>query len=311
MNLTLMIAPKRPESMFQAFDAILLVLDHHGKILDYKTGNGAGLQPVSAFPMESPARFQDFVPVDVARKYENAIRELHNGNRFVSFDYILRSLTGESWYESCLIPFTDGQNIMFMWNVTANGKQPVASISFSQDMTLQNWLKVLRFRDQETEDHAYRVTEMTLRLAERVGVADSELIHIRRGAMLHDIGKIAIPDRILFKPAPLTESEWDIMRHHPIIATEILGSNPYLAPALAIPRSHHEKWDGSGYPDGLAGENIPISARIFAFADVYDALTSDRPYRKAWRRVDALDYILKQSGRHFDPSIAPVFIDMI
>ncbi len=296
--------------MFQAFDAILLVLDHHGKILDYKTGNGAELPRGAAFPMKPSIRFQDFVPVDVAQKYENAIRELHNGNKFVLFDYMLRSLTGDALYESCLIPFTNGQNIMFVWNVTANGKPPVAKISFSQDMTLQSWLKALRLRDQETEDHAYRVTAMTLRLAERIGIPELELVHMRRGAMLHDIGKVAIPDNILFKPGPLTESEWNIMRHHPIIATEILKSNPHLVPALAIPRSHHEKWDGSGYPDGMAGEDIPIAARIFAFADVYDALTSDRPYRKAWSHGDALGYVLEQSGRHFDPSIVPVFISM-
>jgi HD-GYP domain-containing protein (c-di-GMP phosphodiesterase class II) len=128
---------------------------------------------------------------------------------------------------------------------------------------------------------------------------------------LHDIGKVAIPDHILFKPAPLTDEEWVIMRRHPLIAAEMLKPISYLAPALPIPCSHHEKWDGSGYPDGLAREAIPLAARIFALADVYDALTSDRPYRPAWSQADTLEYITKNSGVHFDPKIVPVFIRMM
>jgi putative nucleotidyltransferase with HDIG domain len=202
------------------------------------------------------------------------------------------------------------QRIMSVWNITNNRQSSDSKLIFAHDRTMQGWLSALRLRDQETEGHAHRVMEMTLHLARQIGIPDAELIHIRRGAILHDIGKMAIPDSILFKPAPLTEQEWKIMRRHPVIATEILSPIPYLAPALPIPCSHHEKWDGSGYPDGLAGTDIPIAARIFAFADVYDALTSDRPYRRAWPQEDALDYIFKQSGAHFDPSIAPVFISM-
>jgi HD-GYP domain-containing protein (c-di-GMP phosphodiesterase class II) len=142
-------------------------------------------------------------------------------------------------------------------------------------------------------------------------IPDEELIHIRRGATLHDIGKVAMPDDILFKPAPLTKEEWTIMRRHPLIAAEIINPISYLAPALPIPRHHHEKWDGSGYPDGLAGEAIPLAARLFAFADVYDALTSDRPYRRAWSQADALEYIHTNSATHFDPQITPVFIQMM
>jgi HD-GYP domain-containing protein (c-di-GMP phosphodiesterase class II) len=184
-------------------------------------------------------------------------------------------------------------------------------LTLAYDKTIDGWSQALDLRDKETENHTRRVTELTLRLAQRMNIPDSELIHIRRGATLHDIGKVSMPDDILFKPGQLTEEEWAVMRRHPLIAAEILKPIAYLAPALPIPRFHHEKWDGSGYPDGLAGEDIPLAARLFAFADVYDALTSDRPYRRAWPKADALEYIHKNSGTHFDPQIAAVFIDMM
>jgi len=184
-------------------------------------------------------------------------------------------------------------------------------LTLAYDKTIDGWSRALDLRDKETEDHTRRVTELTLRLAQRMGISDPELIHIRRGATLHDIGKVAMPDDILFKPAPLTEEEWVIMRRHPLIAAEMLIPISYLAPALPIPRFHHEKWDGSGYPDGFAGEAIPLAARLFTFADVYDALTSDRPYRPAWSQAEALEYITKNSGIHFDPQIVPVFIRMM
>ncbi|MBI5953404.1 MAG: HD domain-containing protein [Chloroflexi bacterium] len=184
-------------------------------------------------------------------------------------------------------------------------------LMLAYDKTIDGWSRALDLRDKETEYHTRRVTELTLRLAQRMDIPEAELIHIRRGSTLHDIGKVAIPDQILFKPAPLTDEEWMTMRRHPLIAAEILKPISYLTPALPIPRSHHEKWDGSGYPDGLAGETIPLAARLFTFADVYDALTSDRPYRPAWSQAEALEYINKNAGSHFDPKIVPVFIRML
>jgi len=184
-------------------------------------------------------------------------------------------------------------------------------LTLAYDKTIDGWSRALDLRDKETEDHTRRVTELTLRLAQRMNIPGEELIHLRRGSTLHDIGKVAIPDHILFKPSPLTKEEWTVMRRHPLIAAEMLKPISYLTPALPIPRHHHEKWDGSGYPDGLAREAIPLAARLFAFADVYDALTSDRPYRPAWSQVEALEYVTKNSGIHFDPKIAPVFIRMM
>jgi PAS domain S-box-containing protein len=180
-------------------------------------------------------------------------------------------------------------------------------LSLAYDATLEGWAKALELRDRETIGHAHRVIEMTLRVADRIGIRGDSLQHIRRGALLHDIGKMGIPDSILLKPGPLTPDEWEIMRQHPAHAYEMLKTIDYLSPALEIPYCHHERWDGNGYPQGLKGKNIPMSARIFAVVDVWDALTSDRPYRFAWSEHQALEYITKESGRHFDPDVVNAF----
>jgi HD-GYP domain-containing protein (c-di-GMP phosphodiesterase class II) len=181
-------------------------------------------------------------------------------------------------------------------------------LSLAYDATIEGLTRALDLRDRETEEHTRRVSDTTVKLAVHLGVSNTDLIHIRRGAILHDIGKVAIPDRILFKPGPLADDEWNIMRRHPGIAVDLLSSISYLAQALEIPHWHHEKWDGSGYPDHLRGEAIPFSARLFALVDVYDALTSNRPYRTAWSKQETLQYIEGQSGRHFDPAIVPKFV---
>ena len=183
-----------------------------------------------------------------------------------------------------------------------------AELSLAYDATIEGLTRALDLRDKETEEHTRRVSDITVDLAVRLGTNDTDLVHVRRGAILHDIGKVAIPDRILFKPGPLTEDEWKIMRQHPGIAVDLLSSVSYLAPALTIPHWHHEKWDGSGYPDQLRGREIPFSARLFALVDVFDALTSHRSYRSAWTREETLHYIESQSGRHFDPALVPEFV---
>lgn len=178
------------------------------------------------------------------------------------------------------------------------------------DTTLEGWSRALDLRDKETEGHTQRVTHETVRLAQVMVLPPAELVHIRRGALLHDMGKMGIPDHILLKPGPLTEEEWVIMKMHPVYAFELLTPISFLRPALHIPLSHHEKWDGSGYPYGINGEQIPLAARIFAVVDVWDALTSDRPYRKAWTQEKTLDYIKAQSGSHFDPKVVDAFLTL-
>jgi len=179
------------------------------------------------------------------------------------------------------------------------------------DETIEGWAKALELRDKESKGHAQRVTSMTIELAKRVGVEDKEMVDIRRGAQLHDIGKIAIPDNILFKPGELTEEEWEVMRKHPMYAFELLSPVTYLQKCVDIPYCHHEHWDGSGYPRGLIGPQIPLAARLFNIIDVWDALSTDRCYRTAWQTESVKKYIAEQSGRLFDPQIVDIFLEMM
>ncbi len=179
------------------------------------------------------------------------------------------------------------------------------------DATLEGWSRALEMRERETAGHSMRVADLTVELAQKLGVPSTEHIHIRRGALLHDIGKISIPDRILLKPEPLTEDEWTIMRQHPVYAYQLLSPIVYLRRALDIPFSHHEHWDGSGYPIGLKGEKIPVSARVFQVIDEWDALTSDRPYRRAWSKESTWNYMQSQKGKRFDPRVVDAFLDLI
>jgi HD-GYP domain-containing protein (c-di-GMP phosphodiesterase class II) len=181
-------------------------------------------------------------------------------------------------------------------------------LGLAYETTLEGWSRALDLRDRETEGHTRRVTELTLRLAHALGVKGGELIHIRRGALLHDIGKMGIPDSILLKPGPLTEEEWTIMRRHPGYAYELLTPITFLRPALTIPYYHHERWDGSGYPHGLRGTDIPWAARIFAVVDVWDALCSDRPYRAAWPAAQVRAHLQALAGVHFDPEVVTSFL---
>lgn len=184
-------------------------------------------------------------------------------------------------------------------------------LALAYDATIEGWARALDLRDKETEGHTRRVTELTERLARAMGIDGVEMIHIRRGALLHDIGKMSVPDSILFKPDKLTEEEWVIMRQHPQNAYDMLNSIAFLRPAIEIPYCHHERWDGTGYPRGLKGEQIPLAARHFAVVDVWDALSSDRPYRKSWSEERVLAYIKAGSGTHFDPRAVDLFLKMM
>ena len=179
------------------------------------------------------------------------------------------------------------------------------------DSTIAGWSQALDMRDKETEGHSSRVAEMTVKMARGIGIHDDELIHINRGAYLHDIGKMAIPDNILLKPGKLTSEERAEMELHASYAHDMLKDIKYLEPAMEIPLYHHEKWDGSGYPNGIKEEQIPLAARIFAIVDVWDALLSDRPYRKAWPEEKVISYIRSESGTHFDPEMVEIFLKIL
>jgi PAS domain S-box-containing protein len=190
-------------------------------------------------------------------------------------------------------------------------KRAQENLAEAYETTLEGWAKALELRDKETEGHSRRVTETTLVVARAMGFDDEELIHIRHGTILHDIGKMAIPDDILRKPGPLTDSERQIVMHHPKVAYDLLVRIPHLKKALEIPYLHHEKWDGTGYPRGLKRDEIPLSARIFAVVDVWDALSSNRPYREAWPKEKVSQYINAESGKHFDPKVVTVFLQLL
>jgi putative nucleotidyltransferase with HDIG domain len=187
----------------------------------------------------------------------------------------------------------------------------IVELTRAYDATLEGWSRVLDMRDHVTDEHTQRVASLTVALARRMGIPESELEQIHRGALIHDIGKMAIPDNILQKPDVLSDTEKASMQTHPEKAFQILSQIDYLLPAIDIPYCHHEKWDGTGYPRGLKGEEIPLPARIFAVVDVFDALTSDRPYRKAWSQEKALSHILEQSGKQFYPEAVKAFSEMI
>ena len=206
----------------------------------------------------------------------------------------------------------------FIWVVVGNleknlkrVKESEAELRANYDLTLGAWAKVLEYRDRETEGHSRRLVELSTRLAQALGVSAEGIIHLRRGALLHDIGKLAIPDAILLKPGALTDDERKILRQHPVYAKQMLSHVAFLQPSIEVAYSHHERWDGLGYPEGLKGEEIPLSARIFTVADQWDALTSDRPYRKAWGREDAIAYIQENAGKIYDPQIVHVFLTII
>jgi putative nucleotidyltransferase with HDIG domain len=216
-----------------------------------------------------------------------------------AFEYDVLSLSGLCLVAAC------------SYLVSSILNKAISDSVHAYDETIKGWAKALEMRDSETLGHSERVVGLTLMLARKLGVRDIDLFQMRRGALLHDIGKMGIPDGILNKPDKLTEGEWAIMRKHPVYARDYLSEVSYLAPALDIPYFHHEKWDGTGYPEGLKGESIPFAARIFAVVDVWDALTSNRPYRQPWSKDKTLAYIREQRGKHFDPRIVDAFAELI
>lgn len=241
----------------------------------------------------------------------------------VTVPYRARHKAGEYiWLETTARLFFDHRNQKLEFQASSRDiterkqaqealQQAHTNLQESYDRTIEGWVLALDLRDRETEGHTKRVTEMTVRLARALGCTEEEIVHIRRGALLHDIGKIGIPDEILQKPGPLTDDEWVRMRKHPHYAYQMLAPIGYLKQALIIPYYHHERWDGSGYPHKLKGEEIPLFARFFAVVDVWDALSSDRPYRKGLPPSDVIEYLQKEAGRLFDPHIVGEFLPLI
>ena len=217
-------------------------------------------------------------------------------------------VTNDSWFDYLKTAASQAAIAVENTEMFTELGNSIQELRKAYDENIRGWSHALDLRDKETEGHTLRVEQISGLLASRLGVSGDDLMYLRWGALLHDIGKMGIPDQILLKPGPLTDEEWRIMRTHPVKAYELLAPISFLKPALDIPHYHHEKWDGSGYPQALKGEQIPLAARIFAVADVWDALCSDRPYRPAWAQDKAIAYIREQAGSHFDPDIVEAFL---
>lgn len=184
-------------------------------------------------------------------------------------------------------------------------------IERAYEATLSGWIRAVDLRDHETEGHSRRVTELTVELARAFGLSGEALVNVRRGALLHDVGKMALPDRVLLKPGPLDAEERELVHRHPEFAREMLSGIDFLSPALPIPVAHHERWDGTGYPRGLAGEKIPFEARLFAVVDVWDALRFDRAYRAGWPAERVAEHLRAESGTAFEPRVVEAFLRLL
>lgn len=337
LNLLLSMLLDRITTLMHADAATILLLNPKTNLLEFASSKGFQANAVQSLRLKLGEEYAGRVALERALihildirmdRTEFARSPLFRREHFITYWGVPLMAKGrvlgvlEMFHRSLFTPDADLRNFL----VTAAGQAAIAvdnarmfselqksniELSLAYDAAIEGLSRALDLRDKETKEHTARVAGITVNLATRLGVEQSALVHIRRGAILHDIGKLAIPDQILFKPGPLASEEWEIMRRHPDIAVELLSPVGYLEPALEIPHWHHEKWDGTGYPDGLGGEDIPFAARLFALADVYDALLSKRPFRSAWSKEDTLRYMESESGKHFDPKILPEFLGLV
>ena len=333
LRVTLNVILDQVAALLQADAAAVLLLDPHHEALEYGAGCGFRDRGIEFSRLRlgeghagraAQERSTVYVP-DFATD-GNGRAALLQGEDFASYYALPLVAKGqvkgvlEIFGRSPLHPHTDwiefaealaGQAAIAIDNASLLYELQRANMDLvlAYDSTLEGWSRALDLRDKETEGHTQRVTAATVRLAHAVGIGGDDLVHVRRGALLHDIGKMGVPDAILLKPGPLTDAEWRVMRLHPTYAYKMLSAIPFLRPAISIPYCHHERWDGSGYPRGLKREEIPLPARVFSVVDVWDALRSDRPYRKAWPEERVREHIASLSGTHFDPEIAQVFLN--
>jgi len=338
LRLTLTLLLEHITIQLQVDAACILIVNHHTKFLEFSTGRG--------FHNKTTDRVQVRLGEGYAGQAALERRIIHIPNLSAQHDNprLLKTLAGESFVSYYAVPLVakgQVQGVLEIFHretikpdqewqefLEALADQTAIAIDSAQlftelqrtntdllmaySATIEGWSRALDLRDKETEGHSQRVTEITLDLAQAMhSFSEAEFTYIRWGSLLHDIGKMGVPDHILLKPGKLTDEEWSIMRQHPAFAFQLLLPIAYLKPALDIPYCHHEKWDGTGYPRGLKGQSIPLSARLFAIVDVWDALRSDRPYRLGWPEDKVRQYILDQAGTHFDPQVVQVFFQML
>jgi PAS domain S-box-containing protein len=312
-------------SLFEHVNIWVDTLDQNGNVVVWNKA----AEEISGYSKEEVighAKIWEYLYPDKSYRdeiFSRAMRIIQQGESVQGFETNILTHDGHkkiiSWYSRDLLD-DGGQTIgsfAMGLDVTAERESKEAlirahkALRFAYDETIKGWSRALDLRDKETEGHSQRVTDMTLQLARLAGMNETELIDIHRGALLHDIGKLGIPDQILLKPGKLTEDEWAQIRKHPEFAYMLLSPIEFLRSALDIPYCHHEKWDGTGYPRGLKGEQIPLAARLFAVADIWDAVRSDRPYRKAWTKEEAIEYIKSLAGTHLDPKVVTYFLSIM
>jgi len=300
-------------ALLNAFKDIAMLIETDGTVIAL---NEAAIQSLGK-PLDQVVG-QDLgtlVPEELLRNHKENIKRVIQSGEPENFE----DIRDNKYYWNTIYPVFDPGNkverlAIYSYDMTDRklAEQQIlqASRELEQayDATLSGWSHALELRETETAGHSQRVVELTVTLASLMGIPEDELVHVRRGALLHDIGKMGLPDSILLKPGKLTEEEWVVMRQHPRYAYKLLSGIHYLKPALVIPLFHHERWDGSGYPHGLQGEEIPLSARIFAVIDCWDALMSNRPYRPAWPEEEVRAYLRKEGGKSFDPNVVDVFL---
>jgi PAS domain S-box-containing protein len=258
---------------------------------------------------EAKRIFRDIVPSSGA-VITFTCRVRKKNNQYIWLESIARNISDEARGGSVEIHISS-RDVTQRKKAELDLQNAHRALEEAYEATLNGWSRALELRDRETEGHSRRVMEMTLRLARAVGIPQADLAYIHWGVLLHDIGKLGVLDEILRKPGPLTDAEWVEMRRHPEYALDMLSPINYLRPSLDIPYSHHEKWDGTGYPRHLKGEEIPLAARVFAIVDVWDALSNDRPYRKALPPDQVSAYIRDNAGRHFDPRLVDLFLSIV
>ena len=337
LHLTLNILLNQVAAQLHVDAASILLLDPHTQTLTYDAGNGFRTESLQRTRLRLGEGYAGraalerkliYIP-DLRGRKTDFLRSPHfSAEGFVAYYAVPLIAKGkvkgvlEVFHRAPLVAGVDwvsfletlaGQAAIAIDNATLFNslQRSNTDLALAYDATIEGWSHALDLRDKETEGHSQRVTEITLRLAKAMSIGDAELVNMRRGALLHDIGKMGVPDKILLKPGKLTDEEWVAMRKHPTFAFELLSPIAYLRPALDIPYCHHEKWDGTGYPRGLKGEAIPLAARIFAIVDVWDALRSDRLYRKAWDEGKVREHIQSLAGTHLDPNVVPIFLELM
>ncbi|MFZ5880913.1 MAG: histidine kinase N-terminal 7TM domain-containing protein [Chloroflexota bacterium] len=321
----LQVVPVGRDRVFEEMADPVVILDRRHTIVDVNRAmlDLLGRSAAATIGQSAKLVFQDFpIPIKLYTDVSHARAEAHFQveNKMVHYElsvwplvdrdyqitgrvYVCHDITAMKELESDLRKL----NQALEQRVQARTRE----LAEAYDTTLEGWARTLELKDRETEGHSRRVTEGTLKVARALELSEEEIVHIHRGALLHDIGKMAVPDEILHKSGPLTDAEKETMQKHPQIAYDLLKQIPFLHKALDIPYSHHERWDGSGYPRGLKGRSIPLAARIFAVVDVWDAVQSDRPYNSAWPRENTVDYIKSKAGILFDPYVVDVFLRLV